>query len=124
MKYYFIYLLSCLMVVSGCSSEAQVANDGSTEEASYVVFVNIEGQNYSAHDFAEKGEYTIAEEVGEIKKKYEEEGVIPRERLTSNHFEVGTKVFSVKEDPEIFLAKDFFKGQVVYHIMKKFEYKR
>ncbi|EIM05810.1 hypothetical protein A1A1_14269 [Planococcus antarcticus DSM 14505] len=118
MKHYFIYILLCLMIVSGCSSEAQEGNNVATEEASYVGFVNIEGENYSAHEFAENGEYTIVEELGEIKKKVPAEE-IPKENLTSNYFEEGTKVFSVKEDPEIFLVKDLVEGQDKYHIMKK-----
>ncbi|ANU13028.1 hypothetical protein B481_3398 [Planococcus halocryophilus Or1] len=114
MKYYVIYLLLCLTIVSGCSSNAQDASDVSTEEVSYVAFLNIDGNNYFSYDLAEKGEYTIAEEFGEVQKKIEGD-VIPNENLTSNYLLEGTKIFSVKENPEIFLAK----VQDEYEIYKK-----
>lgn len=72
MKYYFIYLLSFLMIVSGCSSNVQDAGDVSTEEVSYVAFLNINGDNYYSYDLAGNGEYTILEEFGEVQKKLRE----------------------------------------------------
>nr|WP_251047620.1 hypothetical protein [Planococcus sp. ISL-110] len=104
-----------MVILSGCSSEAQDANDVSIEEVSYVALLNIEGDNYYSYDLAEKGEYTIVEELGEVQKKIKG-GVMPKENLTSNYLLEGTKIFTVKEDPEVFLAK----VQDKYEVYKKY----
>ena len=114
MKHYFIYLFSCLIIASGCSSNTQDASDASTEEGSYIALLNINGDTYYDYDLAEKEEYTIVEEFGEVQQKIEG-NVIPNENLTSNYLLEGTKIFTVKEHPEIFLAK----VQDRYSIYKK-----
>lgn len=115
MKYYFVYLLSCLMIVSGCSSAVQETNSRTVEEVSYEGLLNMEGEIYYSYGYDEEEKYTVLEEVGEVKKTLGGEEIIPKEHLTSNFLEKGTKIFSVKEDPEILLIKD----QDKYDVLKK-----
>ncbi len=102
------------MIASGCSSNVQNASDVSTKENSYMALLNIEGDSYYSYDLAEEGEYTIMEEYGKVQKKIEGD-VMPTENLTSNYLLEGTKIFTVKENSEVFLAK----VQDKYEIYKK-----
>ena len=104
MRHYFIYLFLLLMVASGCSSAAQEINSRTVEEGSYENLLNIHGEIYYDYGYDEEEKYTVLEEVGEVEKTLEGEEIMPKEHLTANFLEVGTKIFSTKEDLEIFLV--------------------
>ncbi|OAH55190.1 hypothetical protein AWH48_20210 [Domibacillus aminovorans] len=73
-------------------------------EGSYAAIVTINGVNYIAQNIVTNNEFTIKEQIGEIKKKVDIE-VVPTEDWNSNVFEEGNKIYTANEKNDIYLIE-------------------
>ncbi|MGR3762919.1 hypothetical protein [Rossellomorea sp. NS-SX7] len=73
-------------------------------EASTASVVVINGNPYYGQGTVRTGEYTLKEKIGTVQSKVDSD-VMPVEDYSSNTLKVGTAVFSIEEDHEIFLIE-------------------
>lgn len=106
MKQRKVMVFLMFIVLTGCTIEPQ-KNDGTQtggEEASYAAILRLNEAEYYSVGNENHGEYTIQKELGKVKERLPAE-VLPREQLVSNYLDEGTRIFSVKEDRNVLLAK-------------------
>lgn len=118
MKFYMFSLVAFVVVLTGCSSQVAENNNqrNSDAEGSYARILSINGEEYQSLGDENQGEYTISEQIGQVKKRVPPE-VLPKKNLVSNYLNEGTLIFSVEEDSAVFLAEK--KDERVYEIFHK-----
>lgn len=119
MKYYLSLVLLVSIALTGCTSGTQVTNKQSSsgeEVGSYAALLRIKGAEYRSIGVKNKGEYTLSDEIGKVKKRVPPE-VLPKDNLVSNYLDEGTLIYSVEEDSDVILVQTDVDG--VYEIFKK-----
>lgn len=122
----WIVVLGCIVVLSAGCAENDLSLNGTEEskqlveemEGSYASILILDGKRYSERDIVEEGTYTIKEEIGEVQEKVAME-VMPNHDFQSNVLSNGTKIYSIEEDPNLFLTQH--SGQVDYGVYKQLE---
>ncbi|NEU31927.1 hypothetical protein GN156_14230 [bacterium LRH843] len=100
----YIFIVSVLLFLSGCTVTKQDNTVQQSGVKSYVPYLIIEGDIYSSYKL-DDGEYTKDEVLGEVLKKEVPSDTIIKENLTSNHYDQGTLIYTVKEDNEILIIE-------------------
>lgn len=96
MRKKFTYILILLIgLMAGCSNSS---------ERAYAAILFIEGKEYYGQKIVNKDQYTIQAEIGKVKFRVDKE-TLPKQNFSSNSLEVGTPIYSVKEDKNILLVK-------------------
>lgn len=93
-KLLFLGIASVFFLMSGCTS--------STNSTASIII--IDGKEYYGQDIVATNKYTIDKEVGEIKLLVDSD-TVPTKNFSSNTVKVGTKIYSVKENQNIYLIK-------------------
>ncbi|TWI57796.1 hypothetical protein IQ10_01124 [Halalkalibacter nanhaiisediminis] len=91
------------MLLNGCSVTQQDNPIQQNEEKSYVPYVIIDGDIYYSYELND--EYTKEEVLAEVIKKVVPSDTIVKEDLTSNYYNEGTLIYTVKEDNEVLIIE-------------------
>lgn len=88
-----LLLLAFLLIA--CSNNSEESNAA-------ILYLN--GEELIGQKIVDSDEYTLLDKIGEVQVKTDA-GVKPTQELTSNALEVGTEIYTVKEDEQIYVAK-------------------
>lgn len=100
-----ILLLFMILTLAACQIETTNQKDVYTYVSSDgPARLLINGKEYVSIRDAKDNEYTINKMIGTVQKKVFP-NVIMKTNFSSNSLEVGTEIYSVKEDKHVFLAK-------------------
>lgn len=87
-----------LFILTGCSSQH-------SPNSSNAATVNINGEWYDAIGKENTKKYTIDKEIGKVNKKVSPKDSSPSGNFESNYLDVGTAIFSSREDKNIILVE-------------------
>ena len=98
----FLYLF----IVTGCASQQHATKQNENVEihSDGPALLVIDGREYIDFGHLEVNEFTIDQLLGTVQEKVPL-GITPTTNLSSNFFEVGTEIYSVKEVEHVFLVK-------------------
>ncbi|MCA0970557.1 hypothetical protein LCM20_08165 [Halobacillus litoralis] len=98
------FLLFFLFLLIGC--QAEETESFVESNGSYQAELTIRGVTYMSLGQWNEGQYTIEEEIGEVKTKVDLDyrGDAP-EGISSNYLNEGTPIYSVQQYSDVFLAE-------------------
>lgn len=115
-KSWFILLICCILpIITGCAEYDQmtVQSEVIQVHADSPSILIANGNRFTEVRETTGSEFTIDGKVGEVQENVGRD-VIPSNHLSSNALAAGTEIYSILEDPDIFLAKVSGSSYMIY----------
>lgn len=106
-KSWAVLLICCILpIITGCTEYDQmtVQSEIIQVHADSPSILIANGNRFTEVRETTGSEFTIGEKVGEVQENVGPD-VVPSNNFSSNGLEVGTEIYSIIEDPDIYLAK-------------------
>lgn len=115
-KSWMVLVICCILpIITGCTEYDQmtVQSEVIQVHADSPAMLIANGNRFTEVRESAGSEFTIGEKVGEVQEKVASD-VVPSSDYSSNALEVGTEIYSILEDPDIFLAKVSGSNYMIY----------
>lgn len=115
-KSWIVLLICCILpIITGCTEYDQmtVQSEIIQVHADSPSILIANGNRFTEVRETTGSEFTIGEKVGEV-QEYVGQDVVPSNNLSSNALAAGTEIYSINEDPDIYLAKISSGSYMIY----------
>lgn len=115
-KAWVVLGICCILpIITGCTEYDQmtVQSEIIQVHADSPAILIANGTRFTEVRESSGSEFTIGEKVGEVQERVGSD-IVPSNNFSSNALEAGTEIYSIMEDPDIYLAKISSGSYMIY----------